>query len=1131
MKNKVRVILVGLCLAFLSLGSANSCWYYKEGYPDYCNFGIPDFDQKQGGWQNTDDQWTHCGPAALANCFWWFDSKYDTSTTPPPDSIDTYPLIKAYGPWDDHDPQNVVPLIDSLAKCMQTDSAGTNIFDMEDCIQNWLSNAGLADDYRESTYVKPGFRFIQTQVKMSQNVILLLGFYQYDETEETCWRIGGHFVTVAGVNLIDSAIALSDPYFDISEGGITPHDSSMHNDADSISGPHGTNTHDTLRVIAAVPPCDERGSWMLSGYPDDSASISNFFGQNENPDITDLDYQSGFPIFTVVEYAVVICPQICPAETLSITTGQGRFDLNGFTGTKLEAEIGFFDTLGLDSVTYSTYPVECCSGEVAYWPALSPDRIWLRNDSGNSTPQYGGPGVEWIDFDLGYVLQDTAYCEFGVQFAWSDADDGWADIYINCDFSQPIASVNTKNLKDNWLCLKGLPVPVIHVRVAQRGGSPGSDHVSVDYVVTPNPEPEEPPDTLDWYFKPPDHPEPESADYAPSGMPDFDQKQDNWKKEGNYTFCGPVAVANCFWWFDSKYQIPKGTPGDGVDNFPLVRDYLDSLTWPLPGWNLNLSPASSDTQDDHRYDNLNHDSTLWPSTVDLPTLPHPFVPGDQSPPLPVAAWGELVERLAREMNTDSLPSLLPYGTDVHEMEKGIKRWFAKEGLLSFFEVSKFWRPDWIFIYDEVTRCEDVILLLGFWEYDEPHWHRVGGHFVTAAGIYFDRDKDIRKIALSDPYFDNAEAGSAGIIRNSPWSPHPAGAHTSESHNDAGNASHDFYTVSNSSFPDAGSCQLTGYPGGSPTFIEQFDKQNFPLELVSEYGEYNSGPSYSIVEYAIVISPRSGGCPFIKELWIDPYDETFRGEQDLLPSDSARACLRIHNVDTESCFIDSVIFLYSKFTVAYGNWVRIGRVAPGTWLSSGDSMTFSHIYVVPPGGHGGIKSVIYSGCCEAQEDFHNVWIKDNSDCNDKLDTFEVEIITANQIELEVTKSLPPNWDASVSPSTLLPGINTLTVTVSADSQHVKLGQRGTVRVISIFEDEIVGEGTFIKDISFFRGDLNADSTVDVMDINFLINYLYREGVRPIPLEAADVNANGTVNGADVVYLTHHVYRNGDPPPCK
>lgn len=1119
MKNKALIGLAVLILILVnSTAAGQDHWYYKPGYPDYCNFGVPDFDQRQDGWSNTAEQWNHCGPVALANCFWWFDSKYDTSTVPPPDSIDTYPLVRAYGSGDDHDTSNVLRLVNQLATCMETDSIGTDVLTMEDCVVNWLIDAGLAGDYYESTYVKPTFKFIENQVKSSQDVILLLGFYEIDADTMDCWRLGGHYVAVSGVNSMDSLIAVSDPYFDVSD---TASDSTVHNDADSVS-------HDIYQVLPNIQPCDFGGGWMLGGYADDSVRISNFFGINKNPEIQDSTYEHG-SIITVVEYAVIICPKICPPDEFSVTTGLGRLDLSGFTGVILEAEAGPFNSPSSESVMYSTYPVSYFSGEVAYWPATSPHQIWLRNDSGNPVPQYGGPGVEWIDFDFTALGDTLYYCEFGVQFGWSDANDGWADIYINYDFSQPIASVNTKNLKDNWLCVKGLPVPVTHLRVAQRGGSPGSDHVSVDYVATPNPPPAEQPDYSDWYFKPPDHAEPESCDYAPSGMPDFDQQQDNWKKDANYTFCGPVAVANCFWWFDSKYQNPKGTPGDGVDHFPLVRDYLDSLTWPPAGWTLALPPASSAKQDDHRYDDLDHPDTQWPPTSDLPTLPYPFVPGDQSPPLPLSSWGELVERLAQFMNTDSPPFSFAYGTEIDEMEKGIRKWLITEGLSGFFEVHKIQRPSFPYIDDEVRASEDVILLLGFWEYDdsENHWYRVGGHYVTVAGIYF--KGDTQKIALSDPYIDWAERGGAGIIRNSPWSPHPAGVHTSEFHNDPGNASHDFYGVSPAAFPQAGSWQLDGYVVGSPTFVEKFDKQNFPEELVSEYRQYDGGSVYSIVEYAIIMSPRD--CPFIKELWTDPCDENLRGEQDLLPGDTAQVCLRVHNVDTESCYLDSVVFLYSKITLAYGSWLRIGRVIADTELSSGDSVTLCHRYDVPAGGHGGIKSILYSRCCPPEEDLHNVWIKDNSDCNDKHDTFEVEILTPNQIELEIIKDLPPDWNATISPTNLLPGLNKLTVVISADSQYVQLGQRAKVRVIGVLEDEVVGEATFIKDISFVPGDLNADSTVDVSDIDFLISYLFRRGVRPVPMEAADVNANGVVNMADATYLIHYIYRNGDPPPCQ
>jgi hypothetical protein len=47
---------------------------------------------------------------------------------------------------------------------------------------------------------------------------------------------------------------------------------------------------------------------------------------------------------------------------------------------------------------------------------------------------------------------------------------------------------------------------------------------------------------------------------------------------------------------------------------------------------------------------------------------------------------------------------------------------------------------------------------------------------------------------------------------------------------------------------------------------------------------------------------------------------------------------------------------------------------------------------------------------------------------------------------------------------------------------------------------------------------------------MINYLFRNGPAPDPLEAGDANCDGVVDPADVVYLINYLFRNG-PPPCE
>ncbi len=62
-----------------------------------------------------------------------------------------------------------------------------------------------------------------------------------------------------------------------------------------------------------------------------------------------------------------------------------------------------------------------------------------------------------------------------------------------------------------------------------------------------------------------------------------------------------------------------------------------------------------------------------------------------------------------------------------------------------------------------------------------------------------------------------------------------------------------------------------------------------------------------------------------------------------------------------------------------------------------------------------------------------------------------------------------------------------------------------------------------------GDANGDWVVDVGDVVYTINYLYRSGSDPYMLQAGDVNCDGIVAVGDVVFLINYLFRNG-PPPC-
>ncbi len=66
--------------------------------------------------------------------------------------------------------------------------------------------------------------------------------------------------------------------------------------------------------------------------------------------------------------------------------------------------------------------------------------------------------------------------------------------------------------------------------------------------------------------------------------------------------------------------------------------------------------------------------------------------------------------------------------------------------------------------------------------------------------------------------------------------------------------------------------------------------------------------------------------------------------------------------------------------------------------------------------------------------------------------------------------------------------------------------------------------------YICGDANQDELVNLLDITFLIAFLYMEGPEPQILEACNVNSDGAVNLLDITYLIAFLYMQGPDPNC-
>ncbi len=299
------------------------------GWIDYAPNGVPDFDFRQDNWKNPrSGNWSYCGPLALADCLWWFDSKLEPKPVLPPAINDNYPLVKSFNAtvWDDHDPRNLPPLVADLAYRMDTDGQrtggtweGTYITDMHQAVLALLAERGLSAQYDVKLVAKPTFEWVAEEVARSENVLLLLGYWTNDSG--TWQRVGGHFVTSSGIDLVGRRIAVSDNLNDKAESGapgrvlngvltshLPGHDSTVHNDAGNVS-------HDIYNAVSASGPT---ALWGLQGFVSSLADVQQFAGMNFVRDFPAelrfdmaaerLGVDALAAVQTDVEYALAISP-------------------------------------------------------------------------------------------------------------------------------------------------------------------------------------------------------------------------------------------------------------------------------------------------------------------------------------------------------------------------------------------------------------------------------------------------------------------------------------------------------------------------------------------------------------------------------------------------------------------------------------------------------------------------------------------------------------------------------------------------------------------------------------------------------------------------------------------------------
>lgn len=70
--------------------------------------------------------------------------------------------------------------------------------------------------------------------------------------------------------------------------------------------------------------------------------------------------------------------------------------------------------------------------------------------------------------------------------------------------------------------------------------------------------------------------------------------------------------------------------------------------------------------------------------------------------------------------------------------------------------------------------------------------------------------------------------------------------------------------------------------------------------------------------------------------------------------------------------------------------------------------------------------------------------------------------------------------------------------------------------------------FVTYTELLCGDANSDSSVNVSDAVYIINYVFVGGDSPDPIESGDANCDGSVNVSDAVYIINYVFVGGMSP---